>query len=161
MPRGAGLAPAGFSPAGFGAVDIGAPNNQSPLPDPKTGLPQANRLINAVTGDYTFTADGRVAGMTAQQQNVLLALLNGNIFAGLYDKGDGFQRKIANRVQTALNPYIRPGWIALLGVDVVEPGSGSPDAAGIYVKWQDLTMPAPGSNTNSSPNTFTTVIPTT
>lgn len=140
---------------------MGAVNVQVPLPDPLTGVSQANRLINPVTGDYVFTADGRVAGMTAQQQNVLLALLNANLFVGLYDKGDGFQRKIANRVQTALNPLIRPGWIVLLGVDIVEPGSGSPDAAGIYVKWQDLTMVAPGSNANRTQTTFTTAIPTT
>jgi hypothetical protein len=157
---GAGFTGAGLTPAGFGSPVAAAINIQVPLPDQLTSKGQTGRLISLQTGDYVFTSDGRIAGMTTMQQLVMLALLNGNILIGIQDKFDNFQRAIAARVQNALNPYVRPGWIAVDGVDVVEP-EGSPDAAGITVRWRDLTMPASASNATTTPNSFTTAIPTT
>jgi hypothetical protein len=157
---GAGFAKAGTSPAGFGAPSVAPVNQTTPFPDPLTGLGQTGALINYQTGDYVYTADGRVAGMSSVPQLVLIALMNGNIFAGLLDKTPDYPRQVATRVQTALSSFIRQGWVALVSVDVVEAGSGSPDAAGVNVRWRDLTAPAPGSGARVAQTTLTTTIPT-
>jgi hypothetical protein len=144
MPKGAGFCSAGTSPAGFGLPDVAAVNVPSPLPDGLTGAPLTGRFINYTVGDYVFSSDGRINGMSTVQQLVLLALLDGNILSGLDRKLPNYQRTIANRVQTALNPIILKGWCQLIAVTITDP-SNNPDATAAYVKWKDLTLPAPGS----------------
>ena len=160
MSKGCGFCPCGTAPAGWGTPDLGLVNVPSPLPDPLTKVPLTGRFIDYTTGDYEFSADGRIAGMSTVQQLVLLALLNGNIFAGIAVKLPNYQRTIANRVQTALNPIIQKGWLELVTVSVVDPDT-SPDASGILVKWRDLTLTAPGANPTNSQTVFSTAIPVT
>lgn len=160
MPKGAGFCPAGFASAGWGLPDVAPLNIDPSLPDPLSGSTLSCRLIDYTVGDYVFSNDGRIAGMNAQQQNVLLALLDGNIFAGLTTKGPNYQRVVADRVTTALNFLIRSGWIALLKVDVFDPGE-NPDATGVVATWRDLTLAAPASGQSSTQNVFATPIPVT
>jgi hypothetical protein len=160
MPKGVGIGPAGFFPAGWGLPDVGPPNIDPPLPDPLTGGTLACRLIDYTVGDYVFSPDGRIAGMNAQQQNVMLALLDGNIFAGLTVKGPNYQRQVADRVTTALNPLISRGWVQLLKVLISDPGE-NPDATGTVVVWRDLTLASPATGQTRTPNEFQTAIPVT
>jgi hypothetical protein len=159
---GAGMAGAGLSSAGYGLSGTGAANIVVPLPDPLTGKSLTGRLINFQNGgsDYVFTADGRVSGMPTVQQLVLLALMDPNVLQGIQDQGPNFQRQVAGRVQRALSPFIRKGWVALVGLQIVQP-QNSPNAAAIFVQWKDLTLAAPGRNATTTSNTFTTAIPTT
>jgi hypothetical protein len=157
---GAGFQKAGFSPAGIGSPSPAAVNQTVPLPDPLTGLGQTCRLINYQTGDYSFTADGRVQGMSSVQQLVLLALMDSNLFRGIEDKGNGFQRKLAAAVQNQLASFIRQGWVQLMSVDFANASAGSPDAAGVLVRWRDLTIPNLSANGTTAQNTFTITIPT-
>lgn len=162
MPLGAGFCRSGSSPAGFGSPDVAPINVIVPLPDPVTGASQTGRLINYSQqgSDYAFTSDGRISGMTTMQQNVLLALLNAQIFYGLEDQGPNFQRIIAGRVQNALATFIRQKWIVLVGVDIAQPSS-NPDASGVTVRWRDLTIAPTSRNATTTPGTYSTAIPST
>jgi hypothetical protein len=159
---GAGFCPAGFSPAGWGSLTPASVNSPLPLPDPHTGLSLTGRLLNYQQGgsDYVFTPDGRVSGMRTMQQLVLIALLNANIFSNIGTQGPNIQRLVAGRVQSALNPFLKQKWIALVRCDVAS-GSSNPNALAVDVVWRDLTMPAPTSSAQGAPNVFTTSLPTT
>ena len=160
MSRGAGFCPAGRAPCGFGTPDSAAINVAVPLPNSFTGEPLTGRYIDYTIGDYVFSSDGRLNGMSTVQQLVMLALLDGNILAGLDRKFPNYQRTIANRVQTALNPLILKGWCQLLAVNITDPSS-NPDATAAYVQWKDLTLTAPGSQPGQTQNVFSFPIATT
>jgi hypothetical protein len=137
MPIGAGLFPAGVFPAGFGQPEQAPAPATAVLPDPKTGLSLTGRLINQQTGDYVFTADGRLEGMATVQQLVLLAIDNIDL-STVQQKGPNFQRALANRVQVALADLVTRGLVQILSVTVTS--QGNPDAGIAILSWRDLTQ---------------------
>ena len=148
MPIGAGGAPAGTSAAGYGVPDSGTVNINVPLPSPITGASLTGRLIDPVTKDYVYTADGRAQGQATVPQLVLLALSTvlgssaiptlGQTFSQIQEKGPNFKAQLTSAVQNALAAVIKAKQVQLLSVDVQEPPS-NPDAGIAIVKWKDLT----------------------
>jgi len=133
MPTGAGLSPAGTSVAGVGVLDSGPQPGVVPLPDPKSGAPQTGRFINQLTGDYEFTADGRVQGMSTVPQLVVIALQDIDLSA-IQEKGPNFKQHLASVIQDALGSLIAQGYLVLGPVTVLEP---NPDAGLAVFEWYD------------------------
>jgi hypothetical protein len=147
MPTGAGLFPAGLSPAGFGLPETAAPSPIAPLPDLTTGLPQPGRLLvtqqakgEPNTIDYQFGADGRLQGMSAVQQLVMLAIFNIDL-STLTEKGPNFPAKLQALVAAAIAPLVALKLVGVRSITINEPSS---DAGMATLSWVDLTAP-PGS----------------
>jgi hypothetical protein len=139
MPIGAGLFPAGSFPGGFGIPEAGPFSQFAPLPDPTTGLSQTGRFINQKTGDYVFTADGRLQGMPTVEQLVLLAITRIDL-SRITEKGPGFKKFFASLVQAALADLIGRKLVQIKSIDVLEP---NPDAGLAVLNWIDLTTGQP------------------
>jgi hypothetical protein len=137
MPIGAGLFPAGLFPAGFGQPEQAGPPATALLPDPSTGQTQTGRLINQQTGDYVFTADGRLEGMATVSQLVLLAIKNIDL-SQIQQKGPGFERALAARVQAAVADLVTRGLVQI--ISVVQAATSNPDAGIAVLTWRDLTQ---------------------
>lgn len=156
MPIGAGYAPAGTSAAGYGVPDAATVPNNAVLPDLRTGLPQTGRFINPKTGDYVFTADGRLMGMDTVPQLVLLALMTtlgssaipglGEEFSKIQEKGPSFLQQITSKVNSALADLIQRKFVKVNSITVQEPPS-NPDAGTCLIQWTDLTTGLAHSNT--------------
>lgn len=140
MPTGAGKAPAGSSLAGYGVIDSAPPPGIVPLPDTRSGLPQTGRLINQQTGDYVFTADGRLEGMPTVNQLVLIAIRNNIDLSTLQEKGPNFANTLTSLVQNALSALITAKLVLLSSVTVLQP---NPDAGVAIANWLDLTNGEP------------------
>lgn len=148
MPTGTGFAPAGTSPSGYGVPDAGAVDINRPLPSPINGSSLTSRLINPVTKDYVYTADGRAVGQATVPHLVSIALMTalgssaipelGQTLSKIQEKGPNFSAQITSAIQNALAALIRAKQVQLIGVSVQEP-SGNPDAGVITVQWRDLT----------------------
>jgi hypothetical protein len=148
MPTGAGLSPAGSSICGYGLYDAANIPNPQALPDYVTNLQQTGRFLNADTGDYAATPDGRLQGMSTAQQVVTLALttvLNssavsglGQTFTSIKEKGDSFQKQMSACIVSALSGAVKANLIQILKVTVLQPPS-NPDAGIAHVRWIDIT----------------------
>ena len=144
MPVGAGLCPAGFSPAGYGVVEVAVAPNLVPLPDPQTGLSQTGRFVDQATGDYTFTADGRVQGMPTVYQLVLLAVERADV-SSLTEKGPNYKQQVASILQDALSYLVTSKQVEIKRIVVLDRSPGqNPDATVAMVFWKDLTTGADG-----------------
>lgn len=144
MPVGAGGCPAGTSQAGYGVV-AGAPApDETPLPDPSTGLSQTGRYIDQTTGDYTFTVDGRVQGMPTVYQLVLLAIENVKL-SSLTEKGPNYRQVVTAILQDALADLVASQQVEIRSIVVIDlqPGQ-NPDATVAMLFWRDLTTGANG-----------------
>lgn len=145
---GAGFAGAGFFAAGFGSVDGALAPSNAYLPDPRTGQSLQGRLLDPATGDYKFTADGRIYGQTQAQQLVQLAcetirgsaavLTLGMDRSVLQERGRDLLATVQSMVQQAFDPIIAQGIVALNSVQVID-GPPMTDRAGILIQWTDLT----------------------
>lgn len=135
MPVGAGLAPAGTSLAGFGTVDQAPAPILVPLPDYRTGLPDTGRFINQQTGDYEFTADGRLQGMPTVYQLVLLAIERAD-FSTLQERGPNYVGVVQGIIQAALSYLVTSRQVSILRIDVPPV---APDAVIAVLYWIDLT----------------------
>jgi hypothetical protein len=145
---GAGLCPAGHAPAGYGTVATGVAPSPGPLPDPATGIALTGRYVNASTGSYQFTSDGRVQGMTTVHQMVVLAAktLRGSSavksmgidFSRCQVQDSGFQQAVTAAVSQAFSTLIRRNLVRVLGVEFPTTPD-NPDAAMPLVRWRDLT----------------------
>lgn len=140
---GAGLCPAGLTPCGYGYFQIQetATPRAFKLPDGSTGDAP---LIDAKTGDYVLDDQGQKLGMTAVQQQVLLALktIKDSAITG-YGIGvfpptinDRTQTEIEALVTNALADLRLRGLVALKSVKIVKPKEG---ALLIYVEWLDVS----------------------
>ena len=148
MPIGGGAAPAGSVSAGYGVPDAGTANINRPLPSPIDGSSLTGRLINPVTKDYIYTADGRAQGQATVPQLVSLALTTvlgssaiptlGQTFSTIQEKGPNFTAQVTSAVQSALAALIKAKQVQLLSVTVQEYPS-NPDAGLATIKWRDLT----------------------
>jgi hypothetical protein len=148
MPIGAGFAPAGTSSAGYGVPDAATVPNNSVLPDLRTGLPQTGRFINPATGDYVFTADGRLLGMDTVPQLVLLAMMTtlgssaiptlGQTYTQIQEKSRDFQQQMATAITSALADLIKRKFVKVNSITVQQPPS-NPDAGMVLFQWTDLT----------------------
>ena len=155
MPIGAGKAPAGAASAGYGVPDAAYVPNSAILPDPKSGFAQTGRFINPITGDYQFTADGRLIGMGTVPQLVLIALETvkgssviptlGNTFQLVQEKGPSFLAQMRAVVNDALSDLIKTKMLQLVSVTTQEQPS-NPDTGIVQVAWLDLTTGLQHSN---------------
>jgi hypothetical protein len=144
MPVGAGFTPAGFSPAGYGTIDVAPAPALVPLPDYRTGLSDSGRYINQKTGDYAWTADGRLQGMPTVNQLVLLAIRNNVDLSTLQVKGPNFNATLTAIVQDALSDLITRKLVLLVSVVIAPSGLGiNPDAGIAVASWLDLTTGSP------------------
>lgn len=151
MPVGAGLCPAGLSPAGYGTIDTAPAPNLVPLPDYLTGLPDGGRYVSQKTGDYAFTADGRLQGMPNVYQLVLLAIANCD-FTSITEKGTSFNGQVVATVQGALAYLVSQKLIEVRRITVVDRQPNmNRDAAIALVDWLDLTTGASGPQLEVSP----------
>ena len=132
---GAGRFPIGTTPVGLGLPTALPPTPPAVLPDPTTGLSQTGRLIDQQTGDYVFTADGRLEGMGTVDQLVLLAIDNIDL-STVVEKGRNFTQMISARVQAALSDLVSRGLVQIVSVRVSEP---TVDAGQAILSWRDLT----------------------
>lgn len=139
MPVGAGGCPAGASPAGYGVIDTAPAPNLTPLPDPTTGLSQGGRNIDPSTGDYTWSADGRLQGMPNVEQLVLLAIENAD-FSTLTEKGPSYVQQVKTIIENALAYVVVQKLVLITNIAVLSnlPNT-NPDAAIALVYWIDLT----------------------
>lgn len=140
---GAGLCPAGVTPMGYGFYAL--PETATPqafrLPDGSTGDAP---LIDAKTGDFVLDDQGQKLGMTAVQQQVLLALktIKGTAITG-YGIGS-FPATIDARTTTAIEAQVtnalanlrQRGLVELVDIEIVQPKEG---ALVIYVQWRDVS----------------------
>lgn len=152
MPLGAGLAPAGTSAAGYGVPDTAPITSTEILPDPVTGLSQPGRgFTQTAPGGpltYSFTADGRIAGMAQVPQLVTLAMktvlgsaVNSNLglsTASLQEQGANLAQQVQAVVTAAFAPIVAQKLVTLDSTSVVQLPD-NPDRAGILVQWTDLT----------------------
>ena len=143
----AGLAPAGTSPAGLPQAAPGASLATVVLPDPTTGLAQPCRRIDPAGGDYVFTSDGRVEGMTAAQQGMLLAMKTvlgsaadgalGQDFSTLQTKGPDYTRQVSTRINAAATRLVAAGLVEIVDIQVAN--LANPDGGVAVVRWRDLS----------------------
>jgi hypothetical protein len=146
VPLGAGHAPAGTCPAGYGVIDVAPAPNLTALPDPKTGLSQTGRYLNAPnaqTGkgmDYSFSADGRVQGMPTVYQMVLIAIENAN-FTQVQEKGPQWKTQLRTIVQNAVAYLVTSKQLQVKSIVVIDGMVGqNPDGAIAILNWFDVTM---------------------
>ena len=148
MPIGAGLAPAGLAAAGYGVPDTTTIPNNACLPDPLTGLPQTGRLLDPITKDYVFTADGRLQGTPTSRQLMQLAVRTtlgssasptlGMDMSGVSEKGGDYSRRVASAVSSAVAPIVQRGLVTVNSVTIQDAAqSGAPDATIATVLWTD------------------------
>ena len=145
MPVGAGLCPAGTSCAGYGVIDVAPAPNFTPLPDPKTGLAQTGRYLNAPntqTGkgmDYSFSPDGRVQGMPSVYQMVLIAIENAD-FTQVQEKGPNYKTQLRTIVQNAVAYLVTSKQLQVKSIVVLANTPGqNPDSAIAILNWFDVT----------------------
>lgn len=140
---GAGLCPAGLTPAGYGY-----------LPIVETAKPQAFRMadgstgevakIDAKTGDYVLDDKAQKLGMTAAQQQVLLALktIEGSAYGDFGIErmpetiNDRTRLEIRAKLTNALADLRARGIVELVRVDIQQPKDG---ALLIFVEWRDVS----------------------
>lgn len=156
MPLGAGFAPAGTSAAGYGVPDSATVPNNALLPDVRTALPMTGRFINPATGDYSFTADGRIQGMATVPQLVLLAIMTvqgssviptlGETFTKIQEQGPNLAQQMNAAMTNALSDLVKRKYVKINSVTVQQSPSNI-DAATILMKWTDLTTGLEYNNT--------------
>ena len=151
MPVGAGLCPAGTVPAGYGVIDTAPAPILIPLPDYRTGLSDGGRFISQTTGDYVFTADGRLQGMPNVYQLVLLAIANCD-FSSVTEKGPNYKAGVTSSILTALAYLTTQKLIQVKRITVIDRlPNMNPDATIALVDWIDMTSGQSGPQIPVSP----------
>lgn len=146
MPTGIGFAPAGVSLVGFGLTDTAPVPPKTILVDPYTGQQDAARRIDPYSGQYVIDAQGRIAGMNANQQAVMLAVKTvrnssalanfGNPANTIQRIGATVQKDLTDAYRLALKDLVDQKRIAILDVTVQSP---KPGAEYVLVRWRDLS----------------------
>lgn len=141
------LAPAGSFPAGSGPLATLASPLLATLPDSITNLPAPCRWLNLATGDYAYTADGRIVGMQAVQQLVELALATvfgsaadfglGQRYANIREQGQNITQQLTDEASRALSRLTSASLIRIEQV-YLQATPSNPDAQKVFVRWRDL-----------------------
>lgn len=152
--RGLGTAPAGSSYAGFGLPATTTPPTSIPF-QKADGTQGTSRAIDAATRDYVLDlTTGRVLGMDAVQQLVLLALTTvkgssavaslGQEISTIRTITDSTTALITLRVSEALASLIAQRKVSLDSVSVERTQDSRIE---IEVRWTDLTKNKPNVTT--------------
>ena len=135
---------AGLSPAGMGSPVIPGASSFQAFPYSDGTLGDC-RALDPKKGDYVML-DGRIAGMSAIQQRVILtfktdlesSVVNqlGQNFRSVDRITDDVTRRIEQIVLRASERLVASGVFELLGVDIVRYKS---EGLQVNIRWRDLT----------------------
>ncbi len=143
---GAGFAPAGFSPAGSGTPATGPDEGGCIQRDTLTGKKLGARLIDPVTRDCVYDANGRALGMSGTRQRVQLALSTRKYSSAMLTLGEelakikritaNFSRLVRDAVTGALQHLLDENAIEIIAITTERVGQTS---GFTHVRWRDLT----------------------
>lgn len=150
MPTGAGVSPGGTSIGGFGALDTAPAPATKILIDPFNGAQQNARKIDSRLRQFTFNAQGRIAGMPGVYQRVQIAIQTvrgqsslgpgfGNAVSSVTVKVGNYQRRIEDALRFALNDLITQKLITINAVQAFDAAPDNTDGAYAILFWTDLT----------------------
>jgi hypothetical protein len=156
------MCPAGIAPAGYGTPPAAPIAQTVPYPDPLTGLAQSGYQIG--TGDYTFTADGRIVGAPTVKtlvEHAILTAYNSSAVVGFGlnapngVKAGNYAQQVSACLTNALAALVTQGLIQIVKVTVTN--MSNPDGTVGMLAWKDLTAPASASPSGgSSSSQYTT-----
>jgi hypothetical protein len=145
MPYGFGSQPFGSSPYGIGTPSVATPRGGT-LFRSTSGARANARRINPATKDYVLDGNGRILGMPALHQRVLLAVSTergssamrslGQSLKSIQRISDNFARRVEDDLRTAVKHLTDPRLIEVVDVQIsiVKPGG-----AFIRFRWRDLS----------------------
>lgn len=147
-PFGMGFCPLGFSLFGYGSPATAATQSGRTLEQVPNGASRDARFIDPYSRDYIIDANGLLAGQSAIQQQVFLAIMTtmgtaanpnvGSQFSHLRTFNPAtFQSQINSYVQQALANLIKTGVISLVGVVASLNSNGV--CGNVTVNWIDNT----------------------
>jgi hypothetical protein len=147
---GFGISPFGTCPYGTG-TPLAAPIPSGRIfANGATGQ-EGSRRIHEGTGDYVFDDTGRVLGMSATRQMMLLALSTvktsaatanlGHELRKILDIGPDFERRVRNAVESACKHLTDAGLVGLVEIRqdrFTNEGTTQERGVRIVVRWVDL-----------------------
>lgn len=152
MSSGFGSQPFGSSPFGIGAPVVPDSMPGRVLRSESTGDALGARLIDSVTKDYVFDADGRALGMPGVLQQVQIAVSTESGSSAMRDLGHelgsidvitpGLERRVDTQLRSAVAHLVAQGAIEVLGVSTFLAGPDDglrPGQAHARFRFKDLT----------------------
>jgi hypothetical protein len=133
---GAGNQAGGSSPAGADYEILPLPPAYVPYPDPQSGQADSGRLIDPVTRQFDYTADGRAEGMGTVPQIVQIAWQTLD-FSAIGPLDDGAPSRAYAAYNAAVAQLISGAQLQILSFFAARvPGT---NGLGVKIRWKDLT----------------------